>query len=252
MSLATPSAAADDAPVRSGGLLYAAWFWCVGAPLLLLTGLAVCATPGIARRRRLARAGARNLLRAIGMPLQVDGLEHLPGGACIVVANHASYLDGIVLTAALPPDFSFVIKREALAVPLLGLLLRRLRSHFVDRFDRKAARADAGRMIRSAASGHPIGIFPEGTFIAEPGLRPFRRGAFLTACRADLSVVPIGIRGTRRALGGGSWRPHRGALKVEIRAALRPCGRTLAAAESLSTAARAQVLDACGEPDRGA
>ena len=228
---------------------YALWAWGVGAPLLFATGLLVSVTPGVGRRRRLARAGARNLLWVVGMPLQVEGLEHIPAGACIVVANHASYLDGIVLMAALPPDFSFVIKREALAVPLLGFMLRRLRSHFVDRFDSKAGSSDAGRMIRSAQSGHPIGIFPEGTFIAEPGLRPFRRGAFLAACRADLPVVPVGIRGTRRALGAGALLPRPGPVQVEVRAAIRPTGRTLAAARSLTEAVRDQVLAACREPD---
>lgn len=230
--------------------LHGCWVWGIATPLVVLAGIVISATPGIGRRRRMARATARALLAFAGMSLEVRGLDRLPGGACIVVANHASYLDGIVLTAALPPDFSFVIKREAASVPVVGLLLRRLRSHFVDRFDRRAGRADAGRLLRSAQRGHPIGIFPEGTFIAEPGLRPFHRGAFVTACRAELPVVPVGIRGTRQALGGGSLLPRPGALVVEVCAPIRPTGRTLAAAESLRAAARAEVLLVCGEPDR--
>lgn len=232
-----------------GERLHGCWVWGVVAPLVVLASIVITVTPGIARRRRMARATARALLASSRMPLEVRGLEHLPDGACIVVANHASYLDGIVLTAALPPDFSFVIKREAARVPLVGLMLRRLRSHFVDRSAGHAAQADAGRMIRLAQRGHPIGIFPEGTFIAEPGLRAFRRGAFIAACRADLPVVPIAIRGTRHALGGNSWLLRRGLLEVEIRSPLRPTGRTLDAATVLAAAARRSVLEACGEPD---
>jgi 1-acyl-sn-glycerol-3-phosphate acyltransferase len=230
--------------------LHGCWAWGVGAPYVVLAGMVISATPGIARRRRMARSTARNLLALMRMELEVRGLEHLPRGACVVVANHASYLDGIVLTAALPPEFSFVIKREAASVPVVGLLLRRLRSHFVDRFDRNKGRADAGQLMKSAQRGHPIGIFPEGTFIAEPGLRPFHRGAFVTACRADLPVVPVGIRGTRRALGGGSLLPRVQRIEVELCPALPPPGRTRAAMEALRDAARVEVLKVCGEPDR--
>lgn len=236
-------------PASLGDRLHGWWVWGVGTPLVVLAGVVISATPGIARRRRMARATARALLAFARMPLEVRGLERIPSGACIVVANHASYLDGIVLTAALPPDFSFVIKREAASVPVVGLLLRRLRSHFVDRFDRNAGRADAGQLMKSAQRGHPIGIFPEGTFIAEPGLRAFHRGAFVTACRADLPVVPVGIRGTRLALGGGSLLPRRARIVVELLPPMRPTGRTRAAVEELRAKARSAVLTVCGEPD---
>ena len=248
---ASPANALVAGPPSLADRLFGVWAWGVGLPFAVVCGTVVTVLPGVARRRALARAGARGLLRLIGMPLRVTGLERLPAGASIVVANHASYLDGVALAAALPPDFAFVIKREAQHLPLVGLMLRRLRSHFVDRFDRRAGGADAGRMIKLAQRGHPIGIFPEGTFIAEPGLRPFRRGAFITACRAGLPVVPVAIRGTRRALGAQSWLPRRGPLEVEVLPPLAPCERTLDAAGGLAAAARARILAACGEPDRG-
>ncbi len=77
------------------------------------------------------------------MPLVVKNLERIPAGQCVVVANHASYLDGVVMTAALPPRFGFVIKREMESVPLAGALLRRLGSEFVERFNRHRGGADA-------------------------------------------------------------------------------------------------------------
>jgi len=231
-------------------LLFGLWAWSAGFVFILVLGTVIAATPGLERRRWLARGTARGLLRLAALRLEVVGLEHIPPGACVVIANHASYLDGVVLTAALPPDFSFVIKREAARVPLLGLLLRRLRSHFVERFDRDRARADAARLMRSAALGHPIGIFPEGTFIPEPGLRRFQRGAFVTACRAELPVVPLAIRGTREAMGGGSMCPRPGRIEVEVLPVLRPEGRSAMAVARLRDAARAAVLAACGEPDR--
>ena len=120
------------APAR---LVYSVWialaFLAVGVAALVLLAL----LPGVARRRAAARAAARAFLRLAGMPLRVKFLERLPPGQCVVVCNHASYLDGIVLAAALPPRFGFVVKREMAGVPLAGVVLRRLGSEFVERFD---------------------------------------------------------------------------------------------------------------------
>ncbi len=94
------------------------------------------------------------------MPLVVRNLERIPAGQCVVVANHASYLDGLVMTAALPPRFGFVIKREMERVPLAGALLRRLGSEFVERFNRHRGGADARRVLRTAVEWKFPGVFP--------------------------------------------------------------------------------------------
>lgn len=129
---------------RAPRLIYALY----AAITFLLLGLtALVATlilPGVYRRRAAARACARVFLWVAGMPLTVRGMERLAPGQCVVVANHASYLDGLVFTAALPARFSFVIKREMSAVPLAGLFLRRIGSEFVERFDRNRGRRMPG------------------------------------------------------------------------------------------------------------
>ena len=117
------------------------------------------------------------------------------------MANHASYLDGLVLTAALPPRFAFVIKKEMDRVPLASLLLRRIGSEFVDRHNRHKGAMDARRVLRRASQGQSLVFFPEGTFSTQPGLLRFHTGAFATAVRANCSVAPVVIRGARcRAL----------------------------------------------------
>ncbi|HYM28953.1 MAG TPA: lysophospholipid acyltransferase family protein, partial [Steroidobacteraceae bacterium] len=157
--------------------LYALWtllaFLAVGLSALLLLLL----LPGLRTRRTAARALARAFLWLAGLPLTVRGAEHLPAGQCVVVCNHASYLDGIVLTAALPPRFGFVIKREMASVPLAGAALKRLGSEFVERFNRHRGAADARRVLRNANQGHSLVFFPEGTFPRTPGLLKFHTGA---------------------------------------------------------------------------
>jgi len=152
--------------------------------------------------RALVRRLARIALRLAGMRLEPHGLERLPQ-PCIVVANHSSYLDGVVLCAILPASFSFVIKREMAAVPLAGTLLRSIGAEFVERGNRVRGARDARRLLRQAKTGQALVFFPEGTFGIEVGLRHFHIGAFATALRADLPLLPVAIRGTRHCLPRG-------------------------------------------------
>lgn len=224
--------------------------WLAGLLFVIPAAVVVISLPGRHRRRRLARRMARLLFRLMGAPLTVHGLERFPGEPCIVVANHASYLDGPLLTAVLPPRFGFVIKREITRTPLAGRLLARLGSEFVDRFDKRAAQGDASRLIQLARNGASLGIFPEGTFKAEPGLRNFHLGAFMAATRANVPVVPVVIRGTREILPADTLRPRAGRISVEILPPLMPQGARGEDARALRDNARARVLARCGEPDR--
>jgi 1-acyl-sn-glycerol-3-phosphate acyltransferase len=206
--------------------------------------------PGVERRRAAARRFARAFLRLAGMPLTVRGLERLAPGQCVVVANHASYLDGLVFTAALPARFSFVIKREMSAVPLAGLFLRRIGSEFVERFDRNRGAADARRVLRNAANGHSLVFFPEGTFTRVPGLLKFHTGAFVTAARAGCPVIPAVVRGTRAALSPTGALPRPGRIEVEILPAIHAQPQAgEAASVALRDGARQAILLALGEPD---
>jgi len=236
-------------PARVAYAIYAAiTFLFLGLCLLLATLI----LPGVYRRRAAARAVARAFLCCAGMPLTVRGLDRLAAGQCVVVANHASYLDGLVFTAALPARFSFVIKREMSAVPLAGLFLRRIGSEFVERFDRQRGAADARRVLRNAASGHSLVFFPEGTFTRTPGLLKFHTGAFVTAARAACPVIPAVVRGTRAALPPSGGLPRPGRIEVDILPPIVPQADP-EAAESASSVlrdrAREAILAELGEPD---
>jgi len=231
-------------------LLYTAWvalaFVAVGLTALLL----VLVLPGLRRRRAAARGAAGAFLRLAGLPLTVHGAEQLPDGQCVVVCNHASYLDGLVLTAALPPRFGFVIKREMAAVPLAGTALKRLGSEFVERFNRQRGAADARRVLRNADHGHSLVFFPEGTFTRVPGLLKFHTGAFAAAARAGCPLLPAVVRGTRRALPPAGGLPRPGPIEMRILPALgAPAGPPDQAAVQLRERARAAILAALGEPD---
>ena len=206
---------------------------------------------GVTARRHMAHFAAQAFFRLAGMPVRLLDAAHLPAGPCVVVANHASYLDGVVLKAALPARFSFVIKKEVSRVPLAGLMLRRIGSEFVDRFNRHAGGMDARRLIKAADAGQALAFFPEGTFLAQPGLGKFHTGAFAIAARAELPIVPIAIRGTRHILPSGRFLPRPGRIHIQVLPALGPFAglEPTAAIAQTRDQSRARILAALDEPD---
>ena len=205
---------------------------------------------GIKARRAIAHYTAQSFFHVAGMRVRVSGAEKLPETPCVVVANHASYIDGVVLKAFLPARFSFVIKKEVTKVPLAGALLRRIGSEFVDRFNRHAGGMDARRLIKAADAGQALAFFPEGTFLERPGLGKFHTGAFAIAARAGLPVVPVAIRGTRNILPSGRFLPRFGRIDIDILPALpAPTAGEPSAVHAVRDQARARILNALGEPD---
>jgi 1-acyl-sn-glycerol-3-phosphate acyltransferase len=224
--------------------VWALFAFAVGASLAVV---ALVFTPGLERRRHVARSCARGIFRSTGTAIIVNGLDRLPDTACIAVANHASYVDGVLMQAILPERFGFVVKKEILAVPVASFLLRRLGTEFVDRFNARGGAADAARLVRNSRAGHALAAFPEGTFHAEMGLRRFRMGVFYAAVRTGLPVVPVAIRGARTMLPAGRWLPHRTILEVWIGEPVWPSGRNREAAYALCDRVRAEIIRYCGE-----
>jgi 1-acyl-sn-glycerol-3-phosphate acyltransferase len=223
--------------------------WVIFLLVSVVALLAMLVVPGVDRRRRIAGMTARTILQACGIRLRTEGRAQLPAEGCVVVANHTSYLDGLILIAALPPRFGFVIKREMERVPLASLLLRRIGSEFVDRANRHKGAIDARRMLRRASSGQSFVFFPEGTFSKQPGLLRFHTGAFATAVRAACPVVPIVIRGARTALASNRIVPTPTTIRVEVLPALRAAADDREAAVHLREEARRLILARLGEPD---
>jgi 1-acyl-sn-glycerol-3-phosphate acyltransferase len=233
------------------GVLTAAYGVCalaVFTVLFVLTTLLALIVPRLEWRRALTHRLARLALPVLGVRLTVEGLQQLPANSCVVVANHASYLDGIVMKAALPPRFSFVIKREAASMPAAGFLLKRIGSEFVDRHSEGGRRRDAMRVLRRAEQGHALVFFPEGTFDEVPGLKRFHVGAFAAAVRGGMPVVPVVIHGARRALPNRALLVRPGRVRVEILEPM-PVPASAHAADELRRAARARILSRLDEPD---
>ncbi|HEY7213938.1 MAG TPA: AMP-binding protein [Thermoanaerobaculia bacterium] len=235
-----------------GGDLYIAWATLSLALFAVPVWLAVVLTPGLAARRRVARLAARSFFRWIGIPLRLEGGEHLAtAGPRIVASNHASYLDAVALTALLPPEHAFVAKRELETSFISRVLLRRLGTLFVERFDVAQSAAETRKALDAVNAGESLLIFPEGTFRRYPGLLPFRMGAFAVAVDAGVPVVPVVIQGTRSILRGDEIFIRRGSVTVIAAPPVRPQGAGWHAGVQLRDEVRAAILERYGEPDLG-
>lgn len=243
----------ESAVALIGRVLYGSYAWLVFVLIALGLLLLLLIVPNVQRRRHYAGVAARLVMRCSFHPLHVTGIENLPQGQCVVAANHASYIDAIVIKAVLPDRFAYVVKREMAAVPLAGLLLELLGTEFVERFNRHRGGLDARRVLRTVSGGQALLFFPEGTFVGEPGLLKFNNGAFKSAVAANCPVVPCVLRGTRRILPSPRFFPRPGRVEVEFLNPVLPHA-DLPSEQQVSVLreqTRTAILHRLGEPDRG-
>ncbi|MCC7483393.1 MAG: AMP-binding protein [Burkholderiales bacterium] len=230
--------------------LYGAWALLLLGTLGAFNWILCALLPRPAWAWATSRFMARVFLRAIGMPPAVRGIGNVPAGrSCVFAVNHASYLDGVVVVAALPQPGAFIAKRELLAHWVPRIYLKSIGAAFVERYDAQRSVGDAAQFAASVRAGQSVIVFPEGTFRRMPGLLPFRMGAFVIAAQAGAPVVPVTLRGTRSALRDGQWLFRRSSLSVTVSAPIAPEGRDWNAAIRLRDATRAEMLRLAGEPD---
>lgn len=229
--------------------LYGIYCWLVFIGCIFFAILAAVLVPGLERRRRYVAACSRTIFRLVGVHVSLRGYENLPTGHCIVVSNHASIVDGVLLQGFLPPRFSFVVKAEMRRFPAVHYLMRRVGSRFVERFETSASARDARDLLRAASAGESLTFFAEGTVTSKPGLNRFRAGAFVAAIKASIPIVPICISGSRRILAAHTLLPRHGHLRIDILNPVEPSHGAFANSKELAELSRQRILEVLDEPD---
>jgi 1-acyl-sn-glycerol-3-phosphate acyltransferase len=230
---------------------YGVWCRSILTLTALPTWLILVLLPKRTWRRGLARGYVHTLLKLCGIDLTVYGSlpDNMP--ACVLAANHISYLDGFIIFAALKCDFDFVAKRELTGIFFARKLLDAIGAAYVERHITEHKLRDVNALAGSLRAGRSLMFFPEGTFTRAPGLLPFNLGAFRIAAEHGVPIVPVIITGTRSILRGDDYWPRRGSASVTIAAPILPEGNDWRVAVSLRARTREVILANCGEPDLG-
>jgi 1-acyl-sn-glycerol-3-phosphate acyltransferase len=182
----------------------AAFLW--GAVMMTVLVPFGILTLALDRKQRMhdffSARGAGSILGVAGIRVEVRGLEHYAAaGRCIVVANHRSAIDTLVLLHVLQrhAPVRFVAKRALFRVPLLGWGMRRF-GHIP--VDGKSIWSSLAGLRMAAGSGRQSStvFFPEGTRSRDGIMLPFKQAPFKIACRLGLPVLPITIAGSADAL----------------------------------------------------
>ncbi|PSU30545.1 AMP-binding protein [Photobacterium lutimaris] len=230
---------------------FACYMWLIMALLTPPVWLLVTLLPAKSACWSVARWGARSLIKLTGTKLTIEGIEHLPNddSPYLVIANHASYLDGLVLLAATGKEHQFVAKAELKGNFFARAFLNKLGTHFVDRFDTQKSLSDSRQLAAFADSPWPLTIFPEGTLYRMAGLHEFHLGAFQIAVEKQLPILPITLKGTRSILRDKSLFPRKGDIEVIISPPIHPEGSDWQATLALRNTARKIMLENSNEPD---
>ena len=164
----------------------------VGGPLLERFGLRA----GVWFQTLWARAS----LAALGIELDVEGRP--PPGQYVVVSNHPSYLDILVLASLFPGRF--VAKSEIAGWPLFGVLARSVATIFIERGRSRDVVRAAERMRRSLAAGLGVTVFPEGGATRGAEVERFHPALFESAARLGLGCLPVALS---YSTPGEPWAP---------------------------------------------
>jgi 1-acyl-sn-glycerol-3-phosphate acyltransferase len=126
----------------------------------------------------------------------------------VVVANHASNLDPVILAIALDTPLCFMAKAEMFKVPGLGALIKALGAFPVVRGGGGRPAIEAA--VSQAKEGALIAMFPEGTRTRNGSLGSMKPGAAIIAIEAGVPIIPVGLVGTFEAMPRGRFFPHFG------------------------------------------
>ncbi len=160
---------------------------------------------------------ARTLSFFTPMTVTVLGRENIHSNqSYIIVANHQSNYDILLLYGWLGIDIKWVIKKELRKVPVFGLAAEMGGNIIIDRSDPARAYESLKRAKEKVVDGTSIVILPEGTRSQSGEVHPFKKGAFLTAMDLGLPVLPITIDDTRKILRPGTLNLFPGRAKMLI------------------------------------
>jgi 1-acyl-sn-glycerol-3-phosphate acyltransferase len=249
--------AASGVRVTGGGLrrafelLYGMWGAVAFTIFILPTWTLTYLAPTKRLACRITQIGTRIFFALIGCRIRIHGREHLSnGGPFVFVSNHASYFDVVLILATFKLPYRFVSKMEVASWPFIGTFIRRREDFTFVREDHNERLRQAEAQEQVLRQGESLFIFPEGTFTAYEGIRPFQLGAFKAAVATGTPVCPIALSGVRQLYRDDTRLPRPSRITMTICPPLAPDPNASPWHEMLRLrdAARAAIAAHSGEP----
>jgi 1-acyl-sn-glycerol-3-phosphate acyltransferase len=164
-------------------------------------------------------AGVRGVMffvRVVGVKVRVVGLQNIPAGVCLFVANHTSSADAPAVVGAIPRRIAVLLKQSLFKWPIVGQAFRL--AHFipVDRRVRDSAISSVEKAAAAMRAGQSFLIYPEGTRSPDGRLQEFKKGAAVLAIKAGAPIVPVLCSGAQRVMAKRSMVIHPGEILVEF------------------------------------
>lgn len=231
--------------------LYPVYAWLIFLPFVavwsLLSGWAavlgaVLVSPAFGSRR-IGGVWARVIGWLTPIRVKIEGEEHIaPGQTYVVVCNHASQYDIIVVYGWLKLDLRWVMKQELRKIPGIGIACEKVGHIIVDRSDPESARKSINDALERIDDGVGILFFPEGTRSVDGRLKPFKSGAFRLASEQGLPLLPVTILGTRGILPAKTLALRPGTARMVVHPPIEADGRSAIQLKADSRAAIASAL----------
>src|SRR6267143_479789 len=217
----------------------------VGPPLLVYTVITKDPNP-------IYWAGVKGVMffvRAVGIKVRVRGVERIPSGVCLFVANHTSSADAPAVVGAIPRRIAVLLKESLFKWPIVGQAFRS--AHFipVNRGAHESAVASVEKATEALRAGQSFLIYPEGTRSPDGRLQRFKKGAVVMAIKAGVPIVPIACSGAQKIMEKRSLVMHPGEIQVEFLQSIDASEYKLEEREALNERIRA-VLAAGLPPEQ--
>lgn len=215
------------AMVRRGAeVLYGVYALALFAAATAIVWLLVYPTKSRAFSAGLVHRASRLLLFLAAIRVEILGEDLLERwkseGPWIFAPNHSSYLDILILLAYLPAETRYVAKGEIHSMPLVGTLASRAGHFAFDRSNPNARVAQSDEIEEALRQGQSVVIYPEGTFTAQSGIRPFQLGAFKAAVDTRRAICPVAVRGARKLLRDETYLPKPGRVTLTLGPLIEP------------------------------
>src|SRR6266487_107195 len=227
------------------------WFYVVLVVSSVIHSVGVIAAALLGVKRRPGGGGvydwgtndwSRQILRAAGTPVRVEGMERIPDGPVVYASNHSSMFDIWALAATLPGSVRMVAKQELARIPLLGRAMVTAGHLTIDREHPARALEAYQRAAEVIRGGTSALLFPEGTRSRTGELLPFKNAPFGLAIAAQVPVVPVYVHHTFEILPKGAWRLRPRPIRLLVGAAIPTAGLSADDREALRERVRAAIV----------